>query len=122
MSAMLRSPQRTLLSVLLSRLTKSRPPAPKKAAPMRPFQAISIFRGTRACEMARKFSEHRFLAREAPQLPLTGCSMSENCECRYIRHRDRRGESRRVLDFFKTAARSVGYKERRLRRGRRSDD
>jgi len=122
MEAMARSSQRTLLSALLSRLTKSPRPAPKRIAPVRPFQAISIFRGTRACEMARRFSEHRFLAREAPQLPLTGCTMSESCECRYIRHKDRRSESRRSGDVFATAARSVEYKERRLRRGRRSGD
>jgi hypothetical protein len=122
MVVMAGSSQRKLLSILWSRLTKSPPPAPKKIAPVRPFQAISIFRGTRACEMARRFSEHRFLAREAPQLPLSGCTMSESCECCYIRHRDRRSESRRSGDVFAAAARSVGYKERRLRRGRRSDD
>ena len=112
---------RTLLSVLLSRLTKSQPPEPKKVAPARPFQAISIFKGARSCEMARKFSEHRFLAREAPQLPLTGCTMSQSCECRYIRHKDRRGEPRRLVDFG-IATRLFDGKERRLRGGRRSSD
>jgi hypothetical protein len=118
---MVKPTKRTLLSVLLSRLTKTTTPEPKKLAPARPVQAISIFKGTRACEMARKFSEHRFLAREAPQLPLTGCTMRDSCECRYIRHKDRRAEPRRLLDFG-IATRLFDGRERRLRRGRRSDD
>jgi hypothetical protein len=118
---MVKPTKRTLLSVLLSRLTKAPQPEPKKVAPARPFQAISIFKGPRACEMARKFSEHRFLAREAPQLPLTGCTMSDSCECRYIRHKDRRAEPRRLVDFG-IATRLFDGRERRLRRGRRTDD
>jgi hypothetical protein len=114
-------PKRSLLSVLLSRLQKTPPPEPRRLAPARPFQAISIFKGTRACEMARKFSEHRFLAREAPQLPLSGCTMRESCECRYIRHKDRRAEPRRLVDFG-IATRLFDGKERRRRQGRRSDD
>lgn len=109
---------------LLSRLTdrwrrKPAPPAANVAA--YPFRAISIFRGVRCCEMARKFSDHRFLARDAPQLPMMGCTMPEQCECRYIRHKDRRGEPRRIMDFGASTRIYIG-KERRRLKGRRATD
>jgi hypothetical protein len=116
----MRNPKRkSLLTVFLSRI--GRRSIEENRAPMRPFQAISIFRGVRACEIARKFSEHRFLARDAPLLPLSGCTMRESCECRYIRHKDRRTETRRLVDFG-TAARTLGGRERRSRGGRRASD
>jgi hypothetical protein len=111
--------QKSLLAVFLSRI--GRRSTQEGKAPARPFQAISIFRGVRACEMARKFSEHRFLTRDAPSLPLSGCTLPESCECRYIRHKDRRAEARRLVDFG-TSARVFDGRERRLRRGRRATD
>jgi hypothetical protein len=43
--------------------------------------------------------------------------MSESCECRYLKYKDRRSGERRLVDF---AARFYSGKERRMRRGRRS--
>jgi hypothetical protein len=110
----------SLLSGLLSRIgtRKEPPPAP---TPLRPFQAISIYRGLTACSMAKRFSEHRFLVRDAPPLPLGGCTMSGSCQCKYIKHKDRRGESRRLMDFG-MAVRLFDGRERRARNGRRSGD
>jgi hypothetical protein len=110
----------SLLAMLLARLRKQ-PALPKRIAPARPFQAISIFKGVHACEMARKFSEHRFLARDAPQLPLSGCTRRDACDCSYIRHRDRRGEPRRVVDFG-SVDRAYSGANRRKQRGRRATD
>jgi len=114
----------SLLNVLLGRLRsspKAPPPASATGAPLRPFQAISIYRGVVACDIARKFGEHRFLAKDAPPLPLSGCSMRERCQCRYIKHRDRRGESRRLVDFG-VSVRMFDGRERRSNPGRRGDD
>jgi hypothetical protein len=95
---------------------------PAATAPLRPFQAISIYRGLICCQMARRFSEHRFLVRDAPPLPLSGCTMSEKCQCKYIKHKDRRAEPRRLIDFG-LAARLFDGRERRARGGgRRSND
>ena len=111
----------SLLEGIFARFsTRKEPPA--VTGPLRPFQAISIYRGLICCDMARKFSEHRFLVRDAPPLPLGGCSMSERCQCKYIKHRDRRAEPRRLIDFG-VAARLFDGKERRARRiGRRTSD
>jgi hypothetical protein len=114
-------PARTsLLSGLLARFgSRKEPPAVTGA--LRPFQAISIYRGLICCDMARKFSEHRFLVRDAPPLPLSGCTMPKNCQCKYIKHRDRRAEPRRLIDFG-LATRLFDGRERRNRGGRRSND
>jgi hypothetical protein len=110
----------SLLQGLLARFgTRKEPPA--VTAPLRPFQAISIYRGVMSCEMARKFSEHRFLVRDAPPLPLAGCNMRKSCQCKYIKHRDRRAEPRRLIDFG-VAARLFDGRERRKVGGRRSND
>jgi hypothetical protein len=87
----------------------------------RPFQAIAIYRGVRACDLAKKFSEHRFLARDAPPLPLAGCSMTSTCECRYLKYKDRRGTQRRLVDFG-APARIFSGEDRRKHDGRRSGD
>src|SRR6187402_990424 len=88
----------SLLDRLLSRLTKRESPKPAPVAASR-FQAIAIYRGVKACEMAKRFSDHRFLQRDAPALPLLHCSMPHQCECRYLKFKDRRGGPRRVVDF-----------------------
>ena len=112
--------KRSLLEGLLARFsTRKEPPA---AGPTRPFQAISIYRGLICCDMARKFSEHRFLTRDAPSLPLAGCSMGKTCQCKYIKHRDRRSEPRRLIDFGVVARLFDGNERRARRAGRRTSD
>lgn len=113
--------KRSLLEGLLARFSGRKEP-PAATGPLRPFQAISIYRGLICCELARKFSEHRFLVRDAPALPLAGCNMGQRCQCKYVKHRDRRAEPRRLLDFG-VATRLFDGRERRTRRGgRRTDD
>ncbi|MBB6092436.1 hypothetical protein HNQ60_001314 [Povalibacter uvarum] len=110
----------SILSTLMSNLRKKDSQEPARTASSR-YQAIAIFRGAVCCSIARRFSEHRFLAREAPALPLNGCTMPERCECRYLKFKDRRTDSRR-LDGFSAATRLYALKERRGVRGRRSTD
>ena len=113
--------KKSLLEGLLARFGSRREP-PAATGPLRPFQAISIYRGVNCCELARKFSEHRFLVRDAPPLPLAGCSLAKTCQCKYIKHRDRRAEPRRLIDFG-MAARLFDGRERRARGGgRRAKD
>jgi hypothetical protein len=114
------STPRSFLARLLSRF-KSAPRHQARSAPLRPFQAIAIYRGVKSCELARKFGEHKFLAKDAPALPLKGCSMPERCDCRYLKYKDRRAEARRLVDFG-LSARVFDGKERRARNGRRSTD
>jgi hypothetical protein len=73
-------------------------PVPGAAAPRRPikpFHSVTIVPGPRACVAAHAQFDQRFLAREAPPLPLKGCECT-HCECRYEHYDDRRNGDRRV--------------------------
>lgn len=111
----------SLLDGLLARFSGRKEP-PAATGPLRPFQSISIYRGLICCDMARKFSDHRFLVRDAPPLPLAGCNMPKNCHCKYIKHRDRRAEPRRMMDFGMMARLFDGRERRARKGGRRSND
>ena len=59
------------------------------------FNAVGIRIPTRACSAVRGYQGKRFLGKEAPKLPVMGCSMAP-CQCRYQHFADRRAEDRRV--------------------------
>jgi hypothetical protein len=67
--------------------------ADTKPAP-HPFQAVAVKAGKGACDAARQLGEKRFLAKEAPPLPLQNCT-AKDCRCRYVHYDDRRGDERR---------------------------
>jgi hypothetical protein len=82
---------------------------------------VSIHRGVKYCGVAKQLGARRFLARAAPALPLAGCGMQGQCQCRYVKHRDRRTEPRRLMDLGMRALIFDG-REQRFRKGRRSSD
>lgn len=85
------------------------------------FQAVEVSPGLDACEAASAISGQRFLAREAPQLPLQGCDMNK-CSCRFRKLRDRRhAEDRRFSLGAFGDIRMGSTKERREMRNRRGD-
>ncbi len=69
--------------------------APVKSSPWR---AVAIVPGESACEAARQLRGQRFLTGKAPRLPLPGCNLQNQCQCKYQHLRDRRGEPRRATD------------------------
>ncbi len=78
--------------------TRARAPRLMRRSP-RPFPATSIVHQQDACGAVKALDGHRFLAWEAPDLPLPGCG-SAGCQCRYVYHKDRRapGSDRRRPD------------------------
>ena len=59
------------------------------------YHAVSIKFGKNACAAAQAMTGQRFLAGEAPTIPLAGCDAAA-CECRFTHHKDRRsGKDRR---------------------------
>jgi hypothetical protein len=59
------------------------------------FHAVSVKPGAYACMAANTLAGQRFLASQAPNLPLPDCDAA-NCECHFIHHDDRRtGKDRR---------------------------
>ena len=63
------------------------------------WHAVTIqFCEETACQVARELAGKRFLATQAPDLPLSGC-VREKCSCRYLHFEDRRKMvGRRAVD------------------------
>jgi hypothetical protein len=85
-----------------------------------PWHAVSVIPCRDACGAARQANRVRFLSKEAPVLPLPGCS-ARNCDCRYRHHQDRRNTLRRQSDLMASKRHWTG-KERRGAMGRRDTD
>jgi hypothetical protein len=70
--------------------------APLKPRPLRlRFHAVTVVAGANACAQAKALKDVRLLSLEAPRLPLVGCTRSEDCQCKYQHHADRRSGARR---------------------------
>jgi hypothetical protein len=93
----------------------------KETSPHSLYQALSLLHGSPCCESALAIEGYRFLAPDAPLLPLTNCTMSANCRCRYVQHDERRGGTRRLTEFGLSPTVFSG-EERRQRKGRRVKD
>lgn len=85
----------------------------------RRWHAVSVKPGPGACEAADSGTKRRWLSREAPQLPLPGCSWPSQCRCTYKHHEDRRAGGRRAEDLDAFARPVNVSSERRKRRDRR---
>jgi hypothetical protein len=59
------------------------------------YHCVEVRTATPACAAVRHFGHTRFLSREAPILPVSGCTVPTKCTCRYIHHDDRREDDRR---------------------------
>ena len=88
------------------------------------YRAVSVHCPSDGCAAAKALGEQRFLAREAPALPLPECDHA-TCTCSYAHHADQRAEDddRRDVHGLRTElyTRTAGA-ERRNRHGRRKDD
>jgi hypothetical protein len=76
---------------------------PKKHAPLkgtarRIFHGVSVVPGDEACDSVCQIANVRFLADDAPMLPLAGCEHPHECRCRYQHFDDRRTDARRESD------------------------
>jgi hypothetical protein len=88
------------------------------------YRAVSVHCPSDGCAAAKALGSQRFLAREAPVLPLPGCDHAA-CPCSYAHHADQRAtdDDRRSIHGLQTElyTRTAGS-ERRNRRGRRKGD
>ena len=93
-----------------------------------PWHAVGISTGVSCCRAAVFLRETRFLSKQAPPLPLQGCTQPKACRCRYKHYNDRRSGPRRVSEselFQDALARHTQAhwtNERRKIRGRRATD
>jgi hypothetical protein len=87
------------------------------------FHAVSIKPGAYACRAANDIAGQRFLASEAPSMPLPDCDADE-CDCHFIHHNDRRTGKDRRSPFTSgglAAATGTFSGERRKAEDRRKD-
>lgn len=118
-------PRRRRATISRSSHRATRRKGQSTSRPRNPYQATSIRTNECGCSAVKALGKQRFLTSGAvPNLPLPECSAA-TCDCRYVRHRDRRTSQgdRRALyslqtDLY-TAADSV---ERRDKKGRRESD
>lgn len=96
---------------------------PLKPRPLRlRFHAVTIVAGANACGLAQALKDVRLLSVEAPRLPLVGCTRSDDCQCKYQHHADRRAGARRSgLRNVRTNVPGAPANRRRLL-GRRDSD
>jgi len=92
-------------------------PRARETRPRTEFSSAEIRLSRDACESARALKGRRFLAKEAPALPLPHCS-APRCSCSFVKLPDRRTDDRR-LEHEGLIASMFLTTNRRQKRGRR---
>ena len=87
-----------------------------------PWHAVSVTTEQFCCGAARGLLGRRYLAAEAPRLPLAECTVKDACSCKYKHHEDRRGSPRRKEDKSGLPGRNPNGIERRTVQSRRQED
>ena len=105
----------------MSVLRPSRKPTPASPAIASKWHAVSVACGEPCCNAAQQMRGLRFLAAEAPRIPVPQCSMPTRCACVYRHHADRRTALRRIADRG-MHGRVVSLERRKRDDRRRTDD
>ena len=89
----------------------------------RKYAAVAIAMPSKCCEAVSALEGAKILATRAPKLPLSNCSMPNECRCRFQKYMDRR-EDDQGRRFRYGQERSAWYagSQRRKSRGRRTAD
>ena len=83
------------------------------------FRAVEIAPSIMCCAEAVRATGRSYLMREAPRLPLYGCTMPTKCTCKFRKNADRRDSDRRLFGAAETNRWFAGVDGRTVR-GRRS--
>jgi hypothetical protein len=86
------------------------------------WHAVKVGLQGTSCALATLCRRERFLASEAPALPLPGCDRPETCPCTYRHYTDRREGPRRTDDLPRNSQPEAVERNRRAARGRRTVD
>jgi hypothetical protein len=105
---------------LQHRRAKGATPAARDTKGPRRFGAVEIRFRAGACEAACALEGQRFLANEAPALPLPKCTAAK-CSCAFVKHTDRRSDDRR-FEHGGLGASMFQSANRRAKRDRRSEE
>jgi hypothetical protein len=110
------------ITKVIERLIESRRPRSEPSENSHPFEGVAIVPLSGSCPKAHELARtrRRFLAGEAPTLPLPECIHPESCGCHFATFADRRLTERREVAF--SPSRCYAGPERRRTAGRRSSD
>ena len=75
---------------------------PNRSTTAGDFRAVSIAPNLECCAAAMRAAGKTYLLREAPRLPLEGCTMPANCSCKFHKNADRRDGDRRLFGATET--------------------
>ena len=75
---------------------------PKASTAGAGFRAVSLAPSLICCAAATRATGKRLLLREAPRLPLQGCTMPTSCSCKFRKNADRRDRDRRLFGTAET--------------------
>jgi hypothetical protein len=115
-----------VLENLLDRISRDHPA--KKLAPItqpKPpntvgdFRSVSVTPSLICCAAASHAAKRPYLSRQAPRLPLDGCTMPASCSCKFRKSVDRREGDRRLFGATETNRWFAG-RDNRKRISRRS--
>jgi hypothetical protein len=85
------------------------------------FHAVTVVAGPNGCEQAKALKDVRLLSVDAPKLPMRDCDRQDQCDCRFVKHDDRRAGPRRREGTTDMTSTLRGVERRRVR-GRRETD
>lgn len=87
------------------------------------WHAVTVVLQTSSCAAAALCRHKKFLSREAPRLPMSGCDQPDDCPCTFRHFDDRRAGVRRASDVgIGGPTRGPKGEQRRSSRGRRARD
>jgi hypothetical protein len=90
--------------------------------PSSKWHAVTVVLRESSCAAAALCRNQRFLAGQAPLLPLPKCAHPDTCPCTYQHFDDRRRGPRRAVESGAGLDSSKPSANRRISRGRRTDD
>jgi hypothetical protein len=94
---------------------------PKRPINAGDFRAVEIAPCVMCCTAATQVTGRSYLLRQAPRLPLMGCTMPTTCSCKFRKNADRRDGDRRQFGATEVNRWFVGVESRgREPAGRRS--
>jgi len=121
--------RRRITVTKIERAAGTRSASSEQIQVINPWHAVAVSTGKPCCRASIAKRNTRFLSREAPPLPLAGCTQPKNCTCKYKHFSDRRGGPRRTTDsdLYKNAlsrhvVATLRIQERRNSKGRRATD
>ena len=91
------------------------------AASASKWHAVSVQAGEPPCDAVLRMRNVRFLAAEAPRIPVPYCAWPARCQCVYRHHADRRVGLRRIADRG-MYARPAPVERRKQQDRRRAED